>query len=1676
MEKKSGTILGVFLPSMLSIVGAIMYLRLSWIVGTAGIAPSLTIVFLSFIISIITGLGLSSIATDQKQKKDGIYHLLSRSMGVPMGSTICITLLIALLFNAAIQIIGISETLLNMPKVASFLNMEPCSASYRIIGSAILLLIFLTIIIVNYTSTSKARIVVISAFLISLISIVAGIATNTDIRPEMSTAVVERDFSWTEIFGIFFPASTGFTIGLTFNSSLKNPHKSILSGTIGAIICSFAIYILTIIALDKFVCPTILTEDSVNFFPSISFSPIITYIAILISLSYIAFSIMAITPNIVASMAHDKVLPRIFDNNYDRKDKKPINATIVLFIIAECIVLIGDLNTLAYISTISLLTTYTLINLTFVLERWTNSDFKPYVRLSKYIGIIGVIICASTIYQLCEIVSIAIVIIVVTLYFTFRNNNIRIEYGDVWQNVLLSITKASLIKINKKKLENKAWQPNVIVFSGSKNKRPYLVDFGKWIIGKHGFLSVFNVSTNTKEKFFTHKNNNSIIGSPNEQWIETKFFPCEDIFTGIETVSSTYGFTGIEPNTIILGFNGTTTNRERFFSMVNNIIKLDKNLLLLHFDTDNGYGNKKTTDIWVTPEDNDTIFILNISKFLIQTPEWANCRLRINVINNNNSAFNILYCKIEDIINDLRINCEINIVNNELEHKSLKDLITSHSSDSDLLLLSIPQSDNIDKFETMNTLSEIDKSIIFVKSSKQFQTTNNIEIIASQSDVKTTEDTYDSELLPIQPEAADYFRSLEFSIQQRINETVFSRFEIVYSHFNNYINTISEIVAQKIKQPKTANELRNFSISTHRSIKQKINLLTTDTLPEINNIFQNIGDAIVEDSSSLINSIPDVFTVFYDMNVAFITKTDSKEIVAFKKRLQRYMKRNGSELYPYRVKIKQFISSEIDKMYNEIFAYIFKAYKNYCLSYYLNLNDIINTIDDSCLSYSNSYSKCQDIDSTIQNINKHIEISIDKNKEYVDELKKQIINIRNKYLITIRNYFNTLNFGSIKASKTNNLQTTLKTTNNKIELFNSLLTPLFNRTLLNIDLAIFKYKLNSYTNETSAMIVDYINNKVSQYHRLFIDKIKDNSSIDVIDTSTEYDFKTEFYSHLNEITDKLTKSIHKLPSKILIIDNQTLSKIESELSTNTHPTYFSASRFLDYTVQYYYTNKLKKIQNTINTLVDNSLDKQKDIITQLSFINEQDSQKEVLIATIEEELTNLKQQTEKSCKEIRNISITTEEKLQLDVFISSSNTLRDIISSYDKEISTQNIIKRIGKTLSTFSHKLFTNVWYRQSSSIITLQKLQDRNTNSESLKKYFDSINKLTLQPEIEQVLPYSYKQLFTISQQYNKDFWVGRNKEVEDFGILYNQYISCKQGAILVTGGMGIGKTFFSYHVARMYVPNQQIYSIKSVTGGSASISKFEASFLRSVEMQGSTLTKAIRELPKNSVIILDNIEQWWLRTENGDVVINTIIDLVNRYSSDYLFIINSNTNGYNAVRLTTNIQQIFIGSINLLPFNASELESIITRRHKAGNLKLVIDNKSEKHLRPWNYAKLFSQYHKLTNGNIKSTLNAWLSCITKVEDDTIHIHSPHRPETLPLYELSKHQIVFLAQFIIHNNMSFERISAIWNQPITELRRDINILLRLKLLERKNDNVLGINSILYPFIIDELKKLEMI
>ena len=64
--KKFGTFAGVFTPSVLTILGVIMYMRLGWVVGQAGLIGTIIIILVAHIISISTGLSISSIATDKK--------------------------------------------------------------------------------------------------------------------------------------------------------------------------------------------------------------------------------------------------------------------------------------------------------------------------------------------------------------------------------------------------------------------------------------------------------------------------------------------------------------------------------------------------------------------------------------------------------------------------------------------------------------------------------------------------------------------------------------------------------------------------------------------------------------------------------------------------------------------------------------------------------------------------------------------------------------------------------------------------------------------------------------------------------------------------------------------------------------------------------------------------------------------------------------------------------------------------------------------------------------------------------------------------------------------------------------------------------------------------------------------------------------------------------------------------------------------------------------------------------------------------------------------------------------------------------------------------------------------------------------------------------------------------
>ena len=105
-----GTFDGVYTPSILTILGVIMYLRFGWVVGNVGLLGTLVIVTLATSITFLTALSICAIATDRLVRVGGAYYMISRCLGIEVGGAVGISLYFAQALSIALYTIGFAES------------------------------------------------------------------------------------------------------------------------------------------------------------------------------------------------------------------------------------------------------------------------------------------------------------------------------------------------------------------------------------------------------------------------------------------------------------------------------------------------------------------------------------------------------------------------------------------------------------------------------------------------------------------------------------------------------------------------------------------------------------------------------------------------------------------------------------------------------------------------------------------------------------------------------------------------------------------------------------------------------------------------------------------------------------------------------------------------------------------------------------------------------------------------------------------------------------------------------------------------------------------------------------------------------------------------------------------------------------------------------------------------------------------------------------------------------------------------------------------------------------------------------------------------------------------------------------------------------------------------------
>ena len=1698
---------GVFTPSVLTILGVIMYMRLGWVVGEAGLIAALAIIILSHVISITTGLSISSIATDKKIKTGGIYYILSRSLGMPMGGAIGIALFLGTALSISLYIIGFAESFLAIDAIREFTGLSANVNGFRIVGTGIIILL----VIVAFISTSlamKMQFFILIAIGLSLLSVVLGLFDAPSVSTAHFSLKPTGNVPIEYIFAIFFPAVTGFTAGVAMSGDLKDPKKAIPSGTILAIAVGFVIYILLAIGMAYFIPREDLISDY-NILSKIAWlGPLVIAGVWGATLSSALGGILG-GPRILQAISKDKMAPKLFGKGYGESNE-PRNALLFIFAIAEGGILIGQLDVIAGVVSMFYLASYGFINLAYVLEKWASSDFRPSFKIHIGFGIVGFIASFSVMFKLDMLSMLASLLIMGLLYILLKRREIKSENGDVWISVWASIMRRALASVEGNKIEERNWKPNIILFSGGTKKRPQLLSFGKSLIGNYGMLSNFDLHEKKASRVLFTKYEQSILKQEDkERGVFTRKQSCNNIYEGIEMISQTYGFSGVEPNTILMGWGRETRDPKRFIQMLNNISDLDLNVLLMDYDKINGFGNKKQIDIWWRGSGRQGNLSLTLVKFLSNSEEWSQAKIRLLIVNYENNKMDMISKRAEDYLENSRIDAELKIINNEIEQKPFYDIMKAESQNSDLVLLGFPEIEKGKEKEfvekTNNLLHNVG-SVVMVKASSMFKDLHigvDDEAYNNQQlkEVKLINKRFSAGVeikwpdnLPIAHELRlinktqnDNFIKHIYSLYQKIEN---DNSLLIKQIKNDYLSSIDAIRSKysKLEKERQIQLVNRFRSNTLAKLNKLIEQYSNEQLNEQSQLLETQLPTFIQNAKDYFNSSPKTLSIQYNSDELNAKEMDTKA----QKRYKWWRRILGKKEVNYKLYFKKIVLEEVLPKYEPFVLKHFKQFGLMQVQFIMGLLKISRSIDTSFMTIASTIGGESGIDEVFDKQKNSINCEFLKlselNSNILGNLHEEFVSFHASQCNSLGRIFNQVHPNSRLISdeeerpKVKKLRATISSIPNAWARNQKLV---YNASTTEIRLLSLKSKIKTSIYKLAQDVKQKIEIDIINTYKSYLIELEDgDSKKQEFEDVSILDIRTAFDNYSEEAFRSFNRSFTNFPEQIKIFESEKLNNFEDKQYANIESSEIAGKQLIDYLIKNKLESPLIKHFELLNKRISESLATLNESRRLIAFAqsheqpytedldaeNEPHDLLEEGKNKIKAELEFLDQFLQTINHETDNIYTDMSQVLSYYSFIKTASNLKQYISQ-QKSLSKYQKLKLRLITWRKYIKGQQANLIYSQSTAFIINSKIKQKVKILNPVKELLDIVYQLSPKPEIINKLPFYYKQLFTSSQILHKDFWVGRKKELSQAKTALERYNSGFKGAIAVTGPSGSGKSFFSYYISSLYNA-PKVITILPQLGTEPTIDEFTKALQRASEQKGS-IKKIFRSLPKNTMIIIEHIEAWGINQSSKQEIIPFIFEIISEYLEQFIFVINANNNSFKHLTQDQIYTNLFIDVIQLENIDSKDLKEIVLNRHNTSGLRLKLGNKYFHDINESKLALLFNKIHKITKGNIEASLQLWLSLIQGFEDNTIQIKTP-KLELDSLSVLDMDSKIILKQFVIHKHLSSKLLSELLSEEHAVIKQKIQFLTRSGLLI-KQKNYYKQNSYTKYYISEFLNKKGM-
>lgn len=671
---KMGTFSGVFTPSILTILGIILFLRMGYVTGHAGLLKTLLLITCASLVSIITTASLSAIATNIQVKGGGAYYLIARTLGVQFGGAIGLVLFLAQSVSIAFYCIGFGEALV------AILPDMPYVSGQSIAMAAVLFLFCLAW--AGADLATKFQYIVMGFLVVALGAFfVGGISKwNTGLLVE-NFMPLENGLPFWALFAIFFPAVTGFTQGVNMSGDLKDPGRAIPLGTFLAVGLSTLIYYAVAFVFSATIPNTELMADYTSMKKIAVVPGLITAGVIAATLSSAMASFLG-SSRILQSMAKDKIFKILdpFAKGVGPADN-PRRGVALSLVIALGIVGLGQLNLVAQVVSMFFLISYGLINYaTFYESRTASISFRPRFRwFSPWLSLVGFLLCSGAILAIDIQSGIMALCILMAVYQYLRQKKGPSRWADSRRAHYLQQAKQSLAAAAMEPGHDRDWRPVILAFTNDSKRLKSLLRFSNWLEGHAGMTAAIRLikGTGLKIKSRQEEAYKELNGHIRE--IDSKAHPLvvsvSDIAKALPLIIQSFGLGPIKANTALInwmdeigkGIPGIDAS-----NYANNLrigYRQGLNLIILHTDdlkwarVEKRSPKEQCIDIWWNHDATSRLMLL-LAYLMTRRTIWSKARLRVLSCESSDAREDEidLNTQLQQLMEDFRIDAQPVIV------------------------------------------------------------------------------------------------------------------------------------------------------------------------------------------------------------------------------------------------------------------------------------------------------------------------------------------------------------------------------------------------------------------------------------------------------------------------------------------------------------------------------------------------------------------------------------------------------------------------------------------------------------------------------------------------------------------------------------------------------------------------------------------------------------------------------------------------------------------------------------------------------------------------------------------------------------------------------------------------------------------------------------------------------